>query len=609
MARSSDGGPAFGPRSKEHCKKGAVMGLTSALNTSLNGLSLNEVSIDVLGNNIANAGTNGFKASQVLFTTQLARTISVGSRPGGDNGGTNPRQIGLGSSTAAIVKDFTQGGITNSTSPSDLAIQGDGFFILTGPEGDTYSRNGNFNLNQDNVLTTATGSKVQGYLADFDTFTLPDTKVLGDIEIPLGLLNAVQATSNVDLSGSLRTTDEAVSGTQGSLIFTRAFTDTSGGAAATDPIDASTLLSSVFIDGSSTPLFSVGDVIEFTGRKGSRALETQTFRSTETTSPGEVTATSTVGDLLAYLQGALGIATQADDSTIPDDSTGDAIGDGPGVTVNAAGEIQILGNAGLHNDIDLSLGDMSINDVEIDLGFDKAQESIGESTVVDFPVFDSLGQQVNIKFTTHLESRDDTSTTYRYIVETDGDAGLDTMIYTGVVVFNSEGSVDDEGTFIVSIDRANAASTLQFEVDLSNLTGIVALNSSSFLQLQSQDGSAPGALTNFVIDESGTINGVFNNGIIRTLGQIPLARFSNAQGLLEAGVGSYREGVASGPAQVVTAGDNGMGTIRAGAVELSNTDIGRSLVDLIVSATNYRGNARVISSVQQLVDELLVLGR
>src|SRR5690606_23688395 len=104
------------------------MGLTSALNTSLNGLSLNEISIDVLGNNIANAGTNGFKASQVLFTTQLARTLSVGSRPSANNGGTNPRQIGLGATNAAILKDFSQGGVTNSTSPSDLAIQGSGFF-------------------------------------------------------------------------------------------------------------------------------------------------------------------------------------------------------------------------------------------------------------------------------------------------------------------------------------------------------------------------------------------------------------------------------------------------------------------------------------------------
>ena len=108
------------------------MGLTSALNTSLNGLTLNETTIDVLGNNIANAGTNGFKSSTVLFTSQLSRTLSVGSRPSALNGGTNPRQVGLGATTSAIVKDFSQGSVTNSTSPSDLAIQGDGFFVMEG---------------------------------------------------------------------------------------------------------------------------------------------------------------------------------------------------------------------------------------------------------------------------------------------------------------------------------------------------------------------------------------------------------------------------------------------------------------------------------------------
>ena len=78
------------------------MGLSSAMNTSLNGLQLNETKIDVIGNNIANAGTTGFKASNVQFQTQLYRTLSVGSGPNRaeNQGGTNPRQIGLGATVA-----------------------------------------------------------------------------------------------------------------------------------------------------------------------------------------------------------------------------------------------------------------------------------------------------------------------------------------------------------------------------------------------------------------------------------------------------------------------------------------------------------------------------
>jgi flagellar hook protein FlgE len=150
---------------------------------------------------------------------------------------------------------------------------------------------------------------------------------------------------------------------------------------------------------------------------------------------------------------------------------------------------------------------------------------------------------------------------------------------------------------------------MQISADFTGISGISSASAGSTLSLVSQDGSDPGTLTSFVIDESGIINGVFDNGIIRTLGQITLARFSNTQGLVESGSGTFREGVSSGPPFLATPGNFGAGTVRAGAIELSNTDIGRNLVDLIVASTNYRGNARVISSVQQLVDELLVLGR
>src|SRR5579872_3576325 len=106
------------------------MGLTSALNTSLNGLSLNETEINVLGNNISNAGTTGFKASSVSFQTQLAQSLSFGSAPSATDGGTNPLQIGLGAEVASISADFSQGSITATSTPSDLAIQGDGFFVM-----------------------------------------------------------------------------------------------------------------------------------------------------------------------------------------------------------------------------------------------------------------------------------------------------------------------------------------------------------------------------------------------------------------------------------------------------------------------------------------------
>jgi flagellar hook protein FlgE len=243
--------------------------------------------------------------------------------------------------------------------------------------------------------------------------------------------------------------------------------------------------------------------------------------------------------------------------------------------------------------------------------FTKSQTADGESAITDFVVFDSLGEQVTVKLTAVLDAKSSTTTTFRYFVESSDDSDQDIVVTNGTIDFDSNGKVVSGGTATFAINRDNSAavSPMQIIVDLKGISGISSATAGSTLTLNSQDGSSPGTLTNFVISETGIINGIFDNGIIRTLGQLVLGRFSNPQGLVEAGNGTFREGVSSGTPQQAKPGAFGAGTIRAGAIELSNTDIGRNLVDLIVASTNYRGNARVISSVQQLVDELLVLGR
>src|SRR5262245_9878773 len=106
------------------------MGLSSVLSTALTGLQAAETTIDVVGHNLANSQTVGFKASEAQFSTQFLRTLGLGSGPRDDTGGTNPRQIGLGTQVATITPNFSQGTVQISSNPSDLAIQGEGFFIL-----------------------------------------------------------------------------------------------------------------------------------------------------------------------------------------------------------------------------------------------------------------------------------------------------------------------------------------------------------------------------------------------------------------------------------------------------------------------------------------------
>ncbi|WP_298863394.1 flagellar hook-basal body complex protein [uncultured Gimesia sp.] len=562
------------------------MGLTSALNTSLGGLAQNETSIDVLGNNIANAGTNGFKASSVLFTTQLSRTLSVGSRPTTTNGGTNPRQIGLGALSASIRKDFTQGSVTNSTSPSDLAIQGEGFFVLDSPDGQVYSRNGNFELNSQSLLTSQTGFKVQGYGVD-DDFNLVTT-TLADIEVPLGDLNVAQATKNVELGGALLPTGTL--GTSGAVLTSAALTDAGNANAA---ITGTTLLTDVEAT-IGTPLFTVGETISFTPNKGGRSLDPLTLL---------VGAGTTAADFADLIDRTMGIQNG---SGIANDA---GTGTQPGVTVTG-GTFQIVGTSGTVNDLTITIGNITSNGSTVSLPFLKSQSANGESAITDFIIFDSLGEPVTMKMTSVLESRSSNNTIFRYYLESADDNDGDVAVSTGTITFDSKGNVTNYTPNTFGVSRVlSAADEMDVTLDLSAISGISSQAAGSTLKLTLQDGSDPGTLSSFVIDETGIINGVFDNGIIRTLGQVTLARFANPQGLLEAGNSTFQEGVSSGPPFLVTPGNFGAGTIRAGSIELSNTDVGRNLVDLIVASTNYRGNARVISSVQQLVDELLVLGR
>ena len=144
-------------------------------------------------------------------------------------------------------------------------------------------------------------------------------------------------------------------------------------------------------------------------------------------------------------------------------------------------------------------------------------------------------------------------------------------------------------------------------MDFSRLSGLAQAVAS--LSATRQDGFPTGTLTTFAIGEDGIVRGSFTNGVTRDLGQIRLARFTNPTGLQQRGLNQYAAGSNSGLPVEGNPGADGMGTILSGALELSNTDVGQNLVDLVLASTMYRGNTRVITTAQQLLDELLNLRR
>src|SRR3954464_8500339 len=110
------------------------MALTSTLFTGLSGLDVNQARLNVVGNNIANVNTVAFKSSRTLVKPQFYVTDAAGAPPSADFGGENPSQRGLGAVVASIQKNFTPGPIEPTGKPTDMAIDGDGFFIVQGKE-------------------------------------------------------------------------------------------------------------------------------------------------------------------------------------------------------------------------------------------------------------------------------------------------------------------------------------------------------------------------------------------------------------------------------------------------------------------------------------------
>ncbi len=168
----------------------------SSMNSAVSGLRAHQLMLDVSGNNIANLNTPGFKAGRATFSDVLSQTLAGATAPSGGRGGVDPQQVGLGARTGAITNLFTQGGLLTTNKPTDLAIQGEGFFVLSDGTSEYYTRAGAFEVDAAGTLVdTATGYRVQG--------------AGGDIRISPTATSAPAATTTATFSGNLDGTAEA----------------------------------------------------------------------------------------------------------------------------------------------------------------------------------------------------------------------------------------------------------------------------------------------------------------------------------------------------------------------------------------------------------------
>ncbi|MCC5822984.1 MAG: flagellar hook-basal body complex protein [Phycisphaerales bacterium] len=577
------------------------MASTTALFTGLSGLNAHARKLDVIGNNVANVNTTAFKSSKMMFESLFSRNFSFGSSPSEVMGGTNPRQVGNGVAVAGIQRNFNNGAFAATGDLRDMAIDGSGFFVVQ-REGQTYyTRAGSFRQDPEDNLITVGGERLMGFMAD-ENFNIQQGQLV-PINIPIGKRTIAEATQNAVIAGNLNSEGDIA--TRGSLINLLA--DASNGLSAVGGgfITAGTALTAIEdpnAQGSGTPAFAAGERLRLTGAtKGDTRLPTAEL---------DITPATTVQDLLDFLTAAMGI--QQTGGPNPDGST-------PGITVDpATGIISIVGNTGAENDLRIRPGDLVVLDAAgVSRGpafnTDKAHASDGESVRTTMVVYDSLGASVTFDVTMVLEETPNSGPVWRYYLESEDDTDLAIALGNGLLRFNTQGQIDPGNSEInVTIDRNNTGANQPLSFSLSFLDSAGQLTSTatkSAMQGVYWDGLPPGTLSAFGVGDDGTIVGRFSNGATRTLGKVVLANFTNPEGLIDAGGNLFETGPNSGPAVVAAPGTLGSGLIIAGALEMSNVDLGEEFTQMILTSTGYSASSRVIRTADELMQQLLVLGR
>ena len=561
------------------------MGLTSAMNTAATGLQTSQVMLETIGDNIANVNTTAFKSNRVDLETQFAETLRAATAPGNGLGGTNPVQVGRGSAVGAIQRSFVQGSIAPTGAPYDLAIEGQGFFILQDAQaGQFYTRDGAFEPDINQQLTSRDGLLVQGFAAD-ENGNVDSTGAITSLTIPIGTLTQARATTEVSVEGNLNAASSLA--TVAAVRTSEALTTATGAATATTALTG-------LVDAQGGALFADGDVITISGvSKGGFAL------------PGEEqfvvgTDGSSVQDFMTYLEEVLAIHTDP------------ALGETAGITLDANGQIVVTSNIGEANAIEISAGNIvNMTQGTAPFSFVKTADAVGQGLSMQFDVFDSLGNPVSARLRLAMESKGELGTVWRFYAESADDSDVSNVLGTGTISFDQNGQFSGAAGAELSIDitESGAGTPLAFTIDFSPATGLSESSGSSIFGQKDQDGLPFGTLVDFSVKEDGTIEGSFSNANKQVLGQVALATFINPHGLKLAGDNNFVVTVNSGDPNISAPQESNAGKIAPGALESSNVDLAREFIGLINASTGFSASSRVITTADELLQELLLIVR
>ncbi|MEW6073621.1 MAG: flagellar hook-basal body complex protein [Planctomycetota bacterium] len=636
--------------------------MTGSFLSALGGLRAHQSWIDVIGHNLANSNTPGFKSSRALFSDLLSVTRRPATPPTGNLGGTNPLQIGLGVQLAAVDRRLEQGGMNLTGRTFDLALLGRGYFALTDGTQNLYSRVGTFGLDASgNMVDMRTGYRVLD--ASGQTFSVDTSAVFPPrATTQMTFAGNLPAVVTGPLAEELTSSSSFTAGTAAQMTGTNA-----------GPFDipaGETWTMELVIDGGAPQAVSIPGSGPITAQEIADEINAQTEDVVAALSPtGEIVLTTeraglsatikvnageagkdlkeTLG-LVDFVQGSETPATEATDlndlaANRADYESGDVIDisgtdvDGSpvvssfvygvdGTTLGdlvahigdqfgqstvtfdpATGQISILSDTLGEADLSLSLGDGASQTGSTDWAthfFAVTTNGTGPDTVTtSLEVFDSAGTSHILTF--EFERQGDG--TWNMTTEVPASEGtvVDGAI-TGIS-FNENGSILTPTGGDIQVQFGTLSSqTVALDFGTSGqFDGITQFGNAASLVADHQDGYGAGELASLQVDEQGVIEGFYTNGQTQELADVGVATFANEAGLEAMGDNYFRSTANTGQ-RILGAGTlNGAGEVVAGAIEASNVDTAVEFVHLIEAQRGFQANARVITVQDELLAEIV----
>ncbi|MFB0525099.1 MAG: flagellar hook protein FlgE [Phycisphaerae bacterium] len=552
--------------------------MSFALSAGVTGLQAHQKMLDVAGNNLANVNTTAFKASRITFSELLSETIKKASQPTTNVGGTNPQQMGSGVAVAGISPNMAQGNIVNTGNPLDLAIEGQGYFVLSDGQQNIYSRAGVYAVDSDSSLVDpATGYRVQriGSVGESDGFQSSGDS---DIHVPYDVAMPASATSEVKVSGNLSA--DAAFDTPQTNVLTSNVAYTSGGTAAT----GTTLIND--LDQITSGTYSSATITVSGYEHDGTALTDGT--------PLSVDATTTMQDLIDHINTVLSATN------------------GTASLVNGSIRITDVDSGYSKSDVTLTFANSGTADFQEPAYFEISTVGGEEVKSVNITVYDTQGGK-------HVLSgafvRTSTANTWDMVLTSlTGDIHEITpenRRIEGITFSASDGSLAgltglDLSQFVITFshDTANPQPVDIWMGTVGKMDGLTQFKGSSTAVAREQDGYEAGSLATVSVNNKGIIIGAFSNGVKKNIATLQIALFQNPSGLESIGSSYFIPSANSGVAVTTPAMTGGAGSIHAGALEKSNADVATEFVNLIQAQNGFQANARSIRVANDILREL-----